>query len=322
MAEKYILKDLNGNFDLWDKLLLGSPQCNIYLSSLFLNSINRKIKFYLIFKTNEPIAGISLLVSENDTLTEFDEIVIYNGIFFIDRQDKRLTGTRVEQFEVTDFAIKELDKIYKTIVMRLHPSFNDIRPFLWHNYNGKNNKFSVDVRYTSYLEFNKNNDNIDYLLPEMSSIRRQQIRYGKESNSKVNETEDIEKFIDIYCKLIDGTENAINASFKERLKHLISTLLSNKLAVMFECKDSSEKTTYMAIFSCFNNKATYMYGSPNKLNQRTFDGTYMLWESFKVLFEKYKIEEVDLEGVNSPFRGKYKLSFGGKLMTYYEVALK
>jgi len=117
-------------------------------------------------------------------------------------------------------------------------------------------------------------------------------------------------------------QNAINASFKERLKHLISTLLSNKLAVMFECKDSSEKTTYMAIFSCFNNKATYMYGSPNKLNQRTFDGTYMLWESFKVLFEKYKIEEVDLEGVNSPFRGKYKLSFGGKLMTYYEVALK
>ena len=56
MAGKYILKDLDNNFDLWDNLLQGSQQCNIYLSSLFLNSINRKVKFYLVFKANEPIA--------------------------------------------------------------------------------------------------------------------------------------------------------------------------------------------------------------------------------------------------------------------------
>ena len=48
-----------------------------------------------------------------------------------------------------------------------------------------------------YLEFNKNKNDIDDLLPKMSSIRRQQIRYGKETKSKVTETEDVEKFIDI-----------------------------------------------------------------------------------------------------------------------------
>lgn len=322
MSEKFVLKDLNSNFDLWDRLVVNSSQCNIYLSSIFLKNISRKVKFYLIYKANEPIAGISLLVSEDNFSTEFDEIVIYNGIFFVDRKGKRFTGTRVEQFEITEFAIKELNKIYKSIVMRLHPSISDIRPFLWHNYNSKSNKFLVDVRYTTYLEFDKNKNSIDFLLPEMSSIRRQQIRYGEESGSNVHETSDVEKFIDYYCKLLEGTENAIDNNFKQRLDNLINKLLYHKNAVMFECLDINKNTTYMTIFSNFNNKATYLYGAPNILNQRSFDGTFILWESLKILFKKYKVLEVDLEGVNSPNRGKYKLSFGGKLINYYEVVLK
>jgi hypothetical protein len=33
------------------------------------------------------------------------------------------------------------------------------------------------------------------------------------------------------------------------------------------------------------------------------------------------IAEVDLEGVNSPRRGWFKLSFGGALLPYYELHL-
>ena len=48
MAEKYILKDLkdlNDDFAFWDSLVINSQQCSIYLSSVLLNNINRKVKF-------------------------------------------------------------------------------------------------------------------------------------------------------------------------------------------------------------------------------------------------------------------------------------
>lgn len=321
MSGKFSLKELDNNFDFWEKLIINSPQCNIYLSSNFLNNLNRKIKYFLIYKSNEPVAGISLLIDNNEQFTELDDLVVYNGIFFIDRTKKRSTGTRAEQFEITEFAIKELNKLYNTIVMTLHPKINDIRPFLWYNYNSKNNKFFINIKYTSYLEFDKKNDNIDFLLPRMSSIRRQQIRYGAESRSRVIESNDIEKFIIYYSKLLDGTGNALDDNSKLRLKNLIKNLLLSKQAIMFECQDIKKNTTYMTIFSNFNYKSIYLFGAPNYPNQRAFDGTFTLWESFRILFNKYKILEIDLEGVNSPNRGKYKLSFGGKLQSYFQVTL-
>lgn len=322
MSEKFSLKELNNNFDFWEKLIINSPQCNIYLSSNFLNNLNRTVKYYLIYKSNEPVAGISLLIDKNNKLTELDDFVVYNGIFFIDRTRKTSTGIRAEQFEITEFAIRELNKVYNSIVMTLHPKINDIRPFLWYNYNSKNSKFFVNIKYTSYLEFDKKKDNIDFLLPKMSSIRRQQIRYGAESSSCVVESNNVEKFIVFYSKLLHGTGNALDDTSKIRLKNLIKNLLLNKQAIMFECQDIKKNTTYMTIFSNFNYRSIYLFGAPNSSNQRAFDGTFTLWESFKILFNKYKILEIDLEGVNSPNRGKYKLSFGGNLKSYFQVIKK
>jgi len=49
-----------------------------------------------------------------------------------------------------------------------------------------------------------------------------------------------------------------------------------------------------------------------------YSGTIVLWDALKAL-EKSGVSEVDFEGVNSPARGWFKLSFGGDLRPYYEV---
>ena len=49
-------------------------------------------------------------------------------------------------------------------------------------------------------------------------------------------------------------------------------------------------------------------------------GTYGLFQSMNNLAE-IGYSQIDLEGVNSPERGHFKLSFGGSLDQYYELHL-
>ena len=317
---KYRLEVVKNNFSEWDKILSDSQQCNIYFSPILLNNLGRRVKFFLVYKVNEVVAGIALLESEENNKIEFDEIVIYNGIFFSSRDGKRLTGIRAEQFEITEFIINELNNIYSSICLRLHPSFSDIRPFLWHNYGNNSKKFLTEVRYTTYLDITDINSNPEKILTNMSQIRRQHIRYGKESKLSIKESKKVEVFIGLYSKIFDKTSNKIDNKIKERLSHLINTLIGNKLAVMYECLDEDNNIKYIALFSIFKGKSIYLYGAPSE-NQSPFDGTFLLWESFKLLNSRHNIYEVDLEGVNSPQRGKYKLSFGGNLTSYYELVI-
>ena len=39
------------------------------------------------------------------------------------------------------------------------------------------------------------------------------------------------------------------------------------------------------------------------------------------LANRTKIGEVDMEGVNSPQRGWFKLGFGGNLLPYYQISM-
>ena len=47
---------------------------------------------------------------------------------------------------------------------------------------------------------------------------------------------------------------------------------------------------------------------------------WSLWYS-QIYEKKYEISSVDLEGVNSPNRGWFKLSLGGDLSQYFKVKL-
>jgi hypothetical protein len=50
-----------------------------------------------------------------------------------------------------------------------------------------------------------------------------------------------------------------------------------------------------------------------------WQGTLAHWHAFGHLAREHGITEVDLEGVNSPQRGWFKLGFGGSLQTYHTL---
>ena len=49
-------------------------------------------------------------------------------------------------------------------------------------------------------------------------------------------------------------------------------------------------------------------------------GTYSLWKAIERCHSE-KINLIDLEGVNSPQRGSFKLNFGGVIKNYFKIKI-
>ena len=68
-----------------------------------------------------------------------------------------------------------------------------------------------------------------------------------------------------------------------------------------------------------NNKAIYLNGARSEQSNQDYSLTYNMISSLFSLKE-IGVEIVDLEGVNSPKRGFWKLGFGGSLSPYYNIS--
>ena len=73
-----------------------------------------------------------------------------------------------------------------------------------------------------------------------------------------------------------------------------------------------------ACFAIDHIRAYYLFGASDSNLRDSHTGTAVLWDSFAKL-NHYGVNEVDLEGVNSPDRGWFKLSFGGDIVPYYHI---
>lgn len=74
----------------------------------------------------------------------------------------------------------------------------------------------------------------------------------------------------------------------------------------------------MAVFLIMGDIGYYLFGVSDFEYRNMQTGTAVLWQTFSILAER-GIHHIDLEGVNSPARGWFKLSFGVELKPYYKL---
>ena len=87
---------------------------------------------------------------------------------------------------------------------------------------------------------------------------------------------------------------------------------------MFYIKNSESDIVGASLYGLHRDIACYLYGVTAKDSRERYSGSWLLWESFKIL-QKQGFKKIDMEGVNSPQRGWFKLSFSGSLDPYYSV---
>jgi hypothetical protein len=324
---KYKIEEVR-DIDLWYEFVKNSPQYTIFTHPTYLKSFGGKFRLLFVYKGNQIKAGVCLLLSDDEKSVILDDLIIYAGILFGSDPYQKLVKARNEQFEITEFVIKELDSTYNRIEMALSPFFEDLRPFLWYNYHSDRpkDKFVLDLRYTSYLDIselcNGKNEYETKLYKNFETLRQRNIKDGRKKGGKTLILPKIDFFLKFYYQLMASQGERISENKLNNMKAIIKALISNDQAQMFVTFNEKGDIIYITVFCYDHYRAYYLFGAGNPEARERYKGTLCFWDAFNILAKKYGIKEVDLEGVNSPYRGWFKLSFGGRIVPYYHIFLR
>lgn len=322
MAKSYRL-DVACLGEAWDDFVRSSPDSTVFITSNYLAHTGCRLGLYHCYNANELRAVVAMVESPDGTSAVMDDFVIYSGVSFgSPTQGQNRAQQNSERYEIATFIADELARRYQQVEFALTPSVTDVRPFLWHNYGQEDGRYRVDVRYTSYLDIHDFTalrlDDIG-AYREATGARRQQIRYARRDGVVTEEFSDVGLFIDFYRMTMERQGEEVSSRTLDRMASLVTALLENGSAKMFVSKTAGQVAGSAAVYAFDHHRAYYLFGASDPSQRDSPTGTAILWDAFGALAAK-GISQIDLEGVNSPRRGWFKMSFGGDLRPYYQVS--
>lgn len=313
------------DFSRWDEFVESSLEGTVFSQYGYLVACGNRFELFFVMLGTEIKAGLALLLSDNGEDVIEDDLVIYNGLMFASMVDQKEVKKNFQRFEITEFVVKQLSERYKTIELSLSPFINDLRPFLWFNYHSPRmeDKFVTDLRYTSFLDISSfkesSNDEDLVLFKNMDTVRQRNLREGKRKNVIFEVDFDVDSFMKFYIELMQSQGELVADEKVQRMKNLISHLMSSGKAAGFTLKNGDGASIYK-LLHCFDSKrAYYLFGAGDISSKERYKGTMAFWESFRYLLTGKNLPEIDMEGINSPRRGWFKLSFGGSIRQYFKV---
>ena len=325
MSKHYRLERMQPG-EAWDSFALSSPDATVFVLSSYLVSTGSRLGLYHCYNANELRAAVAVVESADGSDAITDDLVIYSGIFFgPPTTGQNATQQLSERFEISTFIAVELAARYRSISFALAPSIIDIRPFLWFNYGQDENRYQIDVRYTSYLSIADFADagRLESIgtYAAATGARRQQIRYARRDGVLTEEFTDTSLFLDFYQKTMGRQGELVSSEILARMQGLVSGLMRAGMARMFVSRLSDGTAGSIAVYAHDRGRAYYLFGANDPQLRGLSTGTAVLWDAFGEL-ARAGAREIDLEGVNSSRRGWFKLSFGGNLLPYYQVSLR
>jgi hypothetical protein len=310
----------------WDAAVEQSPQGTLFATSTILSCLKGvRPGLWIVLKDRQPVAALCLIESDDGRRAIECDSIVYAGLMFMPSPAAQGRAQGVaEQFRIASFCTAKLVECYEDIFIALSPAFVDIRPFLWHNYAREGVHFVPDVRFTSLVELPPNPGaslESDPVYLAASKSRRQQIRYGRSKGVTTRASAEVALLIDLYARTFARQGKEVDAAALERLGEITGRLIECGRGRLYLSRTADGEIGSAAVFGWDAKRAYYVYGAnaPDLRDDHT--GTMVLWDAL-VDLRAHGITEVDLEGVNSPLRGHFKLSFGGSVTPYYHLALR
>jgi len=302
----------------WDALVDESPQGHVFSKAAFLQSLGVPYTCYLVTTPQGEVLAGAAILKDGDCMARAPfAFTPHQGILFASLVAKQSAQKRLTtEFRITEFMIEALLGAYKNFSMSLSPSFNDLRPFLWHNYDLEGApKFEIKHRYTGCV--NLKDLVLTDFLATVRTVRRQEY---KKSQVLIQKTDDLPLFLSLYKQTFERQGLVIDPSALNLVKNICSKSIFQSSGYL-SAAYAGDRVASMAFFISDSNCAYYLFGA-NDPNMRDANASSKLLLDNIELSAQKGLRRFDFVGVNSPQRGDFKLSFNAELVPYQEVHLE
>tara|TARA_A100001015_G_scaffold162222_1_gene180320 strand:+ start:1780 stop:2718 length:939 start_codon:yes stop_codon:yes gene_type:complete len=302
------------NPKLWDKIVCKSNQYSLLCSSKFLSGLTCPHKFFLLKEKQNIKMAVLIFENKKKFKKYFLQDFNYNQGFYFFDNDLTERKRNKERIRLINIFLKEMTKNYSELRFSLNYNIKDIRAFQWFDHPKKT--FQINTVYTSIIQLNEFKTFEEY-IKSIRYERRREYRLFTETNYKIIQENDHEKFIKLYKFL---KPNIGKLMFDTHLKVIRNANKMNFSRINFLL--DKNKIIAGTLFYYHKNRAYYAFSVSNPNYKKKVSCTApLILEQINYSF-KNKIENVDFLGINSPNRGDFKESFGGKLDFFSELFYK
>lgn len=289
---------LNIEINDWESFINQYTEVSVFGTEAFLKATasvyNYNLDIKVVSFNNKPILAVPLF-------TQGNKVVSPNHYYYQFMWEKETSKESWTQIEAWDFLLKELKKKYKQIKLRLPPSIQDVRPFMWNNFN-------VTIRYTYEKDLKelKYNENINRIISKKQNDYTFKKNCDWDTNWSFHKIDLLNfgirnKSVNLFLKYFEilASKNLIqvfNTYYKNKFLTSIVTIIDNK-----------HKIAYFPLIG------TSKVHSKNGLST-------LLYHFAISQLRNDNIKIVDFCGANLKSISKYKNKFLPQLTTYYEVS--
>lgn len=313
------------DLDAWDALVQRSPQGSLFCESWFAEAAREPVQRLAVMQKGTLKAGLCLPLSADGRGVIAPDLTIYAGLLYDLDAGRQRVKRRHDEFQIAEFVAAELATRFERIELQLAPQVEDLRPWLWHDYHGPaGGRYQLDLRYTTVLDISslqgvggsESAAQASALFTEMETVRRYSVREAWKKGGRVEIVHDSAPLIDFYRALMSAQGQPPEEHRLQAMAGVMQGLISRGRGAIFHVLDAEGQLLYAVGYGWDERRAYYLYGAGSPARSAPWQGTLAHWVAFQYLAQEHGLSEVDLEGVNSPQRGWFKLGFGGDLVSY------
>jgi hypothetical protein len=298
--------------DDWDDFVNSSEQGCIFSSSLWLDTLNMPWKAYCFGNGKRDIRAAILLIFDENNGCIFPDFTPFFSVLL--GNIKRTTRAGQEEAIIKNLTpiIEVINRKYKNICVACHPSFIDLRPFLWSTFLEKN-PYNTYVRYTYVVNPIENEK---HFYEKLDKNVRYSIRMGNEYGFSIIKNKNFDDFLELYIHTFKRQEIILSEKTLNLVKRIYENICLRGNGCLYIAEKESRFLS-MCMFIWDKKCSYYLFGANSEEGRKSNVGYALLWEAIKVQLEKGLI--VDFVGCNSPDRARFKRRYNGVLTPYYLI---